>query len=164
MDEEALIVTARTYAFQHGLTLAERLGSGKDGIVYLVESNTFPGKTALKILHDADAYRRETQVYKRLRTRGIHAVAGFHIPLIICCDDRLMALEMTVVSPPFLLDFAGAYLDAPPEFSDEIWEHWEAEKSEQFGDHWEAVQIALAKLQGLGIHMLDASPNNIRFE
>jgi hypothetical protein len=42
-----------------------------------------------------------------------------------------MVIEMTIVSRPFVLDFAGAYLDSPPEFSAEIWSEWEAEKRDQ---------------------------------
>ena len=40
---------------------------------------------------------------------------------------------MTVVTPPFLLDFAGAYLDWPPEFSSEATEYRLHEEQEQFG-------------------------------
>ena len=45
----------------------------------------------------------------------------------------MWVIEMTVVTPPFLLDFAGAYLDWPPEFSSEATEYWLHEKQEQFG-------------------------------
>ena len=74
-----------------------------------------------------------------------------------------MALEMTVVAPPYVLDFAGAYLDFPPEFSDEIWADWERKNQEQFGADWPMAQMILGELQDFGIHMHDPSPSNIRF-
>ena len=66
---------------------------------------------------------------------------------------------------PFLLDFAGAYLHDPPEFSEEIWAEWESEKQEQFDKRWPQVQSAfLEKLKEMGIHaMVDVSPSNIAF-
>jgi len=70
---------------------------------------------------------------------------------------------MTVVKPPWVLDFAGAYLDFGPEFSDEIWEEWTRKNEEQFGGDWPMAQIILGELQDLGIHMHDPSPSNIRF-
>lgn len=70
---------------------------------------------------------------------------------------------MTVVARPFVLDFAGAYLDIPPEFPEETWAEWEAEKREQFESRWPIVQTVLAALEELDIHMVDVSPSNIAF-
>jgi len=70
---------------------------------------------------------------------------------------------MTIVTRPFLLDFAGAYLDAPPESSEEIWKEWESEKREQFEKRWPIVQGALTALEDLDIYMVDVSPTNISF-
>lgn len=164
MNEEDLIAAVRAYAAKYRLTLIERLGFGIHGIVYVTESNALPGNRALKVHHDADCYLREREIYQRLQAHNIVSVFGFKIPQLERFDDALMAFEMTIVRPPFLLDFAGAYLDAPPEFSAEVWEEWEEEKSEQFGDRWESVQLALARLQNYGIYMIDPSPKNIRFE
>jgi len=35
--------------------------------------------------------------------------------------DDLLAIEMTIVTPPFILDFAGAYLDPAPDFPLKFW-------------------------------------------
>ena len=70
---------------------------------------------------------------------------------------------MTIVTRPFVLDFAGAHLDAPPEFSEDIWADWEWEKREQFGAHWPRVQAVMAAFAELGIYLLDVSPSNIAF-
>jgi len=75
----------------------------------------------------------------------------------------LHVIEMSIVTRPFVLDFAGAYLDAPPAFPDEIWTDWEAQKSEQFDIRWPKVQAVLAALTDLDIHMVDVSPSNIAF-
>ncbi|MGA2248407.1 MAG: hypothetical protein ABSH48_25850 [Verrucomicrobiota bacterium] len=82
---------------------------------------------------------------------------------MIQTDDALRVIEMSVVTRPFVLDFAGAYLDAPPGFSDEIWNDWETQKREQFGERWPKVQSVLAALEELDIHMIDVSPSNIAF-
>lgn len=72
---------------------------------------------------------------------------------------------MTIVKPPFLLDFASAFLDAPPDFSDEIFEEWREEKLELFGEErWHEVLALLATLRHrYGIYLLDVNPGNIKF-
>ena len=81
-------------------------------------------------------------------------------------DDRLLIIEMTRVSPPFLLDFGGAYLDDPPEFlPDELArQQWDTEKREQFESNWPKVQAILRELESrYGIQLADVNPGNIRF-
>ena len=70
---------------------------------------------------------------------------------------------MSIVTRPFVLDFAGAYLDVPPQFPDETWAEWEAEKLDQFHLRWPKVQEILAALEHMDIHMVDVSPSNIAF-
>lgn len=164
MDEETLEANVWRYADRHGLTLVTPLGSGKDGIVYLVRSNVFSGQTAVKALKEPDAWLREILVYERLRERKVSSVEGFQVPSLVRHAEDLLTFEMTTVKPPFVLDFASAPLDVSPEFPDEVWEQWELDKSEQFGDRWETVQTIIAKFRVLGIYLLDPSPNNIRFE
>jgi hypothetical protein len=62
-----------------------------------------------------------------------------------------------------VLDFAGAYLDKQPEFSEEIWAEWEAEKRELFGPRWQTVEMVLAALRKLDIYIVDISASNIAF-
>ncbi len=71
---------------------------------------------------------------------------------------------MTVVSRPFVLDFAGAELDNPPDFSEEVLADWRAEKRDQFGERWAEVEAILGSLEGHGIFMLDVNPGNVSFE
>jgi hypothetical protein len=88
---------------------------------------------------------------------------GFRVPKLLRFDDNLQIIEMTIVTPLFVLDFAGARLDVPPEFPDEVWEQWETEKVEQFGPRWPEVRAVLAALDDLDIYVLDVSPRNIMF-
>jgi hypothetical protein len=78
-------------------------------------------------------------------------------------DDELWVIEMTIVTRPFVLDFTGAYLDQAPDFSDEVFVDWRAEKQEQFGSQWEEVQAILRYLQGFGVFLVDVNPGNISF-
>ena len=84
-------------------------------------------------------------MYETLARTGIKHIAGHAVPRFIRADDELLAVEMTIVDAPFLLDFVSAYpVDAAPAFSDEVWQEWYAEKSEQFGDHWPQVELVLS--------------------
>lgn len=85
------------------------------------------------------------------------------MPQLVGWDDDLRVLEMTIVERPFVLDFAGAHLDARPEFLAEIWSDWEAEKRDQFEGRWPMVEKILAAFEELGIYLLDVSPSNIAF-
>jgi len=49
------------------------------------------------------------------------------------------------------------------QFSEEIWADWESRKQEQFGSDWGTVLAILSERRRHGIHMLDPSPSNIRF-
>jgi hypothetical protein len=68
---------------------------------------------------------------------------------------------MTVVSRPFVLDFAGAFLDRAPDYSEEVLADWAAEKQEQFGPRWPEVQAILRWLEGYGVYMRDVHPGNV---
>jgi hypothetical protein len=163
MDEEELIERAEAFAKANGCAIGERLGFGIHGIVLVLNSESKAAPTALKVLAFAEPYGRERDTYQRLREARVTKVRGFHVPQLLRWDDELLALEMTVVTPPFALDFAGAYLDFPPEFPDETWEDWKRKNEEQFGEDWPEAQAILAELEESGIHMLDPSPSNLRF-
>ena len=120
-------------------------------------------KIAIKVHLLAESYLREKEAYQRLKGAGISTILRFNVPELLGYDDELRVIEMTVVARPFVLDFAGAYLDIPPDFSDEVWAEWEAEKMEQFGARWPTVQAVLGAFEELDIHLLDVTPNNIAF-
>jgi hypothetical protein len=160
---EILIPNARQYASGRELELAESLGSGKDGIVLAAKRKAQPAKVAIKILRWRAAYEREKKVYERLRDAGVVTVLGFNVPQLVGSEDDLRVLEMTIVERPFVLDFAGAHLDKRPEFPEEVWADWEADKREKFEEHWPAVQLVMDAFEELGVYLLDVSRGNIAF-
>ena len=90
-------------------------------------------------------------------------VLGFNVPQLVNFDDELRILEMTIVERPFVLDFAAAYLDVRPEFSDEIWSAWEAEKREQFEARWPKVTEILVAFEAMGDLSARCLPRKHRF-
>ncbi|HEV3024844.1 MAG TPA: hypothetical protein VGX76_20350 [Pirellulales bacterium] len=150
---------AQNYAANQGLTLGQSLGFGVHGQVWATNR-----RSAVKAhAPDAPHYARERDIYLRLQERSVTEVRGFHVPQLLGFDDDLWVLEISIVRPPFVLDFAGAYLDQRPDFSDETWAEWESDKKEQFGAKWPQVRLVLAALERYGIYMSDVTPNNVRF-
>lgn len=160
---ENLTPNARAYAAERQLRIAEPLGAGKDGVVWVATSRLAAASVALKAHRFPELYAREKAVYERLEARAIHSVLGFNVPQLLGFDDRLQILEMTIVKRPFVLDFAGAHLDGCPEFDAEIWADWETEKREQFEERWPLVERIRDAFETLGIYLLDVSPSNIGF-
>ena len=159
-----LTQAAHEYASRNCLEVRETLGAGIHGLVQVVQGGAALGGTALKVFHGEEFFQRELAVYERLKAARVREILGFAVPQLIRADHELLAVEMTVVERPFVLDFAGAYLDnAEPWFDDEVWETWEADKREKFGPRWPEVQAVLAALEGYGIHMLDVNPGNVAF-
>jgi hypothetical protein len=161
--DDVLTQHAEAYALNCNLRLAERLGHGIHGIVYAAESNSEPGNIAIKAHRSEDGYFRERDAYLRLRKANVEEILGLHVPRLIRFEDRLWIIEMTIVSRPFLLDFAGAYLDRLPQFSDEIWQEWESQKRDQFEHRWPRAREVMDALEQWDIYMIDVSPSNIAF-
>jgi hypothetical protein len=78
-------------------------------------------------------------------------------------NDDLMVIEMEIVSPPFIVDFAGAYLDEALPYPPEQIAEWQRRKRQLFGDKWPIVRSALSTLRGHGIHLADINPGNVMF-
>lgn len=157
---------ASLYAQQRGLELGPRLGDGKDGIVYSTFGSP-QGPTAVKALARADLYGRELACYRRLAERGVGGpvqVCGHNVPQLLGHDDELLIVEMRIVPKPYVLDFAGAYLDDPPEFPEEVMEERNAHWAEIFEERWPAVRRIMAEFSKHGVYLLDPSPKNIACE
>ncbi|HUY35654.1 MAG TPA: hypothetical protein VMV69_23120 [Pirellulales bacterium] len=150
---------AQKFAAKHGLTLGQSLGFGVHGRVWATDRKSAVKAYAPHSRH----YATEHDIYLRLAERSVSEVRGFHVPQLLDFDDELWVIEMSIVRPPFVLDFAGAYLDERPEFSDEVWAEWQADKQEQFGPNWPKARLVLAALERYGIFVSDVTPNNIRF-
>lgn len=156
---------ALEYAKHNGLVVGKELGFGVHGIVFAMnsqaESDRPATQCAVKAHHHETEYLRERDVYLRLQEHGVGTIRGCHVPQLIDYNDNLWIIEMTIVKRPFVLDFGGAYLDHPPDFSDEVMADWRAEKAEQFGEHWSEAQAILRALEMYGIFVVDVNPNNI---
>ncbi len=147
------------YAHKRNLSVAKKLGHGQDGIVFLTHR-----PSAVKALTRRVLYEKERDVYRRIEECDIREVAGFALPRLIGTDDDLMIVEMTFVTPPFVVDFATAYLDIPPAyFKDEhMMAEWRASRIKLFGqEDWPRVVSAMAELRGYGIYLADVKPGNV---
>jgi hypothetical protein len=154
--------SSEQYQQKNAVRFIDSLGDGKDGRVFKTSQGN-----AVKFLNDASIYRRELQAYQILRQRDIEQINGFQVPRLVRWDDSFLAIEMTTVRPPFILDFASAYtideynrFDFTAEIIEEREQHW----AEVFGDRWAIVQeITNAFTSATGLILLDLSLNNIKF-
>lgn len=153
-----LELRTKQYAERFDRPIEKELGFGYDGIVFSTSC-----QSAIKALRYEPLYQRERDVYLRLQEHGVSDLLGFKVPRMLNADDELWVVEMEIVSPPFVLDFAGAYLDTPPDFPEEIMEDWRAEKREQFGERWGQVQDVMREFRRIGIFLADVKPGNIMF-
>jgi hypothetical protein len=147
---------------RHGRLCIDKLGAGagQDGTVWRTAQHT-----AVKFFDRVDRYEREVEVYRVLTQLQIIQIAGHNIPQLILTDDDLRAIEMTIVTRPFVLDFAGAKLSHEvPDFNEEIMaEHYERLR-ELFDDRWtDALHVADMFRIATGYTLLDIHPGNIAF-
>jgi hypothetical protein len=163
MSRSSLVQKLEEYATQRQLHLLDHLGSGVHGIVFTAESQWQFGVIALKAHESHAGYTRERDVYLHLQKHQVETLLDCSVPRLLDHDDELQVLAMTIVRRPFVLDFAGAYLFQPPDFPEEVWAEWRAEKREQYGDRWPDVQAVLREIEQLDIHMIDVNPGNISF-
>ncbi|HET6328256.1 MAG TPA: hypothetical protein VFG04_26480 [Planctomycetaceae bacterium] len=142
------------------MSIERQLGGGIQGVVL----STHHG-TALKALIRPEFYTQERDVYLRLHQLGIESVAGFNVPRLFAFHDELLVIEMQIVTPPYVVDFASAYLDSPPPYVNdpEIMGPWEDAKREQFEKRWPTVKRVMSAFQLHGIYLSDIKPGNIEF-
>lgn len=129
-----------------------------DGEVW--ESNR---QTAIKVIHRQQNYIAELECYQRFAAHGVDALKGFAVPRLVGHDDELSIVEMEIVSPPYIIDFAKCRFDTPFDFSPEVMADWNEAGIEIFEDRWRQVKSLLRALEQYGIYYLDAKPGNITF-
>jgi hypothetical protein len=109
-----------------------------------------------RIRHSGATDRNERWIVTICR-ENLH---GFEMPWLLDHDAARWVLELSFVSPPFVLDFAAASLgQAPSEMSAP---EWLAEKKRMFGRDWPDVHRLLDGLRLFGIHFPDVHLGNIR--
>lgn len=135
------------------------LGWGVDGVVYPSPSRM----TAAKVHSRPETFAKELAVFRRLTEHEVEEVQGFAVPQLIRADEVLRVIEMSVVSPPFLLDFAAATLDFEPDFPEGTDEWW-ARVRDDFGDDFPVAESVYWELvQKYGIYYWDLKPRNLQF-
>jgi hypothetical protein len=149
---------AEEYAQRRRMSLSSQLGRGVNGSVWYTSLHS-----VVKAFEKSDAYERERDAYLRLADLAITHINEFAVPQLEWFDDELGVIEMQAVQPPFVLDFAGAYLDSPPEFPQEVMQQHEVRNANLFGKFWPRVRLLLAKLRSMGIYYIDVNRGNIRF-
>jgi hypothetical protein len=148
------------YCAKRNLRIDDILGAGKDGTVYATHLNS-----AVKLHAVKESYQRERDVYLRLLDRDVIRICGLRIPVLLNYDDNLLIIEMTTVIPPYLLDFASAWLDRAPDFPQEVLDEWHERLRESFGDRFGDIMGVLEALANeAGVYMLDIHPHNVKFE
>jgi hypothetical protein len=149
---------ASSYAKRWGYAIA-RFGFGVDGTVFRSDFGS-----AIKVFERERSYRTERNVYLRLQEDQVIGVCGHAVPELIRFDDEAWIIEMTIVQPPYVLDFAKATIDVPPDFQDEVMEERQAYWADLFGDRWpRVVEIMRVFERRHGIYLLDPKPGNIEF-
>lgn len=138
----------------------ESLGYGVSGFVFAAPDHL----SAVKAHHYAEAYSTELQAYKLLRKkyRSINLL-GLNIPKLLGNDDDLSVIQMSIVKPPFLLDFAGVKF-ADPGFSGETNAEIREAIVEQFGRDAHIPFAVYERLKQIGIYYLDLRPSNLNLK
>lgn len=121
-------------------------------------------QTALKIHIVQASYLFERDAYRRLLDVELYDVAGFALPTLVAYDDDLLAIEMTIVSPPFIVDFASARLDIPLDLIEDEGHTFFDFVQERFGEQTTDVLGVYEELiVHAGIYLTDLHPHNIKF-
>ncbi len=138
------------------MTIDKQYGWGFDGTVFGTDAGT-----AIKVLKHRELYRNELAVYLHLQKKELSILSGFRIPRLVDHDPENWIIEMTVVSPPYVVDFAGARLKQPERFDDEIMEEWNRSKREEFGEDWQRVKRLIYAFETRGVFLMDVHPKNV---
>lgn len=84
--------------------------------------------------------------------------------MLLDYDDDLLALEMSIVSPPFALDFASAILDDPPDLIEDEGHTFYDFIQSRFDEHADEVMDLYHELANrAGMYVLDFHRHNIKF-
>lgn len=141
------------------IKLIEQLGFGQDGYVWSTNRDT-----ALKGFEREENYTRELKCYQRLTELKVLEINEFSVPALHHFDHSLLIVEMSIVFPPFLIDFGKSYLDEKPDYDETTMaEFWQSRQALFDAGEWPIVRGLLNSLESYGIFYLDAKPGNIRF-
>jgi len=103
----------------------------------------------LKVHRHRHTFAPELAAYQRLGDRNVTRLQGFEFPQLLDHDSELHILELSFVSPPYILDFVEVHLRNRPESYD--LDRIETESRGQFGRDWPEVRRLLEALMQIGI-------------
>jgi hypothetical protein len=162
IDKSQLLSRAEEYCDSRRILLTgkDMLGYGSDGSVWRSSRHT-----AVKALFHTKNFEHELECYQRLKSAGVQHIGLFDVPFLEDFDTRLMVLEISIVRPPYLLDFGKVYLDHPPThlYDEQIMANAREEWYERFGKRWCKVEHAMRLLEHYGIYYYDPRPGNVCF-
>lgn len=163
MDDPSLLLSrAKDYADSRGILLIgkDMLGYGSDGSVWHSSR-----RTAIKALYHQKNFDHELECYHRLKIAGVRRIGMFDVPFLEDFDSKLRIIEISIVQPPYLLDFGKVYLDQPPThlYDEQMMVNAREEWHERFGDRWSKVEHAMRLLEQHGIYYYDPRPGNVCF-
>lgn len=137
-DDSELLDHATQYADSRKIQLVgkDSLGYGSDGTVWKTSRHT-----AVKALYDARRFELELDCYLRLKNANIHHIGLFDVPFLEDFERELLVIEISIVQPPYLLDFGKVYLDFPPThlYDEQLLANAHEEWIERFGTRWNKV-------------------------
>jgi hypothetical protein len=153
---------AQIFADSNGISLhrEEPFGYGMDGTIWRTSRHS-----VIKTFEKDRNFEDELECYRRFEAAEIDSISGFAVPELLEVDSELKVVEISIVRPPFLLDFGKVYLDIPPPYWDdgEIMANWHAEGRENFGKRWATVMSLVRTLESYGIYYVDPKPGNVMF-
>ena len=154
---------AALYCARQGLLIVGRPDvSGNDGSIHATHR-----RTIVKSFNRPQTFDKESQAYRRLAQHSVRQIQGHMVPQLLSVDAALGAIEMSVVSRPFVLDFGKIQLDRrledawPAEVLEERWAYWESLFEPE---QWPIVLAIYGELgHRFGIWLEDIHPGNIGF-
>jgi hypothetical protein len=149
---------AELYCTARHQVIEKKIGGGADGEVFMTRQ-----RTVVKALNQEALYQNEVAVYERIHEENLLRLSGFLIPRMLDHDAELWVFEMTLVSPPCVVDFASASLTGRREFPEDILSQWLAERKEEFGTNWPIVRKLMFAFEQHGIYLSDVHPRNVMF-
>jgi hypothetical protein len=154
---DELLSRRDAYCQRYGKTIVDLRGYGMDAFVWQTDDDDI-----LKVFRHARQFAAELAVYRRLDHHSLYRLRGFSIPYLLRADEEFQVLQLSYVSPPYILDFAAASLDRPSKGFDPDDPAWIAEQRRRFGRDWPEVKALLDALRHHGIHYEDVHEQNIR--
>ncbi len=102
MSNDNLVIQAKNFGHSRGILIdfGNPLGIGQEGIVWKTNR-----ETAVKVFDRIGNFDREVACYLKLKERDVYEIAGFTVPRLIDFDSEFHVVEMSIVAPPYLLDF-----------------------------------------------------------